>query len=300
MASSNPVPGIASFGVFTGRSVRVSVRKLIALPTSSGWMFATLTVLLLIGAINFQNNLGFLLAFGLITVGFLSLLRSGFNLSDIKLQLDHIEPLEAESKGQTITLHIQAEGIREGLMIRPRWPAAETQWIKRLNTDQRLDILIPSFPRGTHALPDIEFGSVYPFGWVMLRGKWNTQQKLTVYPRPLEPKSKLSSRAKGIQTELAVREYRAGDKPSQIAWKKSKSVNHLVTRIQDRKSHQEHVSDTQYHDLPKETVLSHMAWEVLDHFANDRSWSFELGGVIIERDSSKAHRDRCLKALADA
>lgn len=300
MATSNTIPGLKTFGVVTGPSVQVSVRRLIALPTKSGWMFAALVALLLIGAINFQNNLGFLMAFGLITLGFLSLLRSGINLSNIQLQIDPPQPIQANSDNARLAVTVRSHQPLEGLLFRPKWPSAKTKTIVRCDRVSHVSLPVPPLLRGIHKLPDIEFGSMYPLGWVILRGRWRPLMELTVYPIPVEPRTEMIHRQRGNQSDLMVREYQRGDRPAQIAWKKSKSVHHLVTVTPDSIDQHAHVSDASYRRVSKEMMLSYLTWEILEHFKNKQPWSFEFQGTLLDSASSTIHRDQCLRMLADA
>jgi len=240
------------------------------------------------------------MAFGLITLGFLSLLRSGVNLSNIQLQVDPPQPIQANSSDAVITITVRTQKLCEGLLVRPKWKASKTQTLVRLDRMNHVSFPVPPFPRGIHKLPDIEFGSMYPFGWVILRGRWQPLMELIVYPIPVEPRDQVSRHLNGNQSEIMVREYQQGDKPSQIAWKKTKSVHHLVTVTSESVDQHAHVSEANYRGVSKEMMLSHLAWEVLDHFKNNRAWSFEFQGITVDSASSMAHRDRCLRMLANA
>ena len=74
------------FGRLDGAVVETNARKAIALPTASGFLSFSVVLLLILGAVNFQSNLGFLMAFSLLILGFVALLFVGQNFHGIRLR----------------------------------------------------------------------------------------------------------------------------------------------------------------------------------------------------------------------
>jgi len=60
--------------------VRLDLRRIFILPTRSGIIFGLILMAMLIGSINYNNSLGFLLTFTLVGLGLVSILHTFRNL----------------------------------------------------------------------------------------------------------------------------------------------------------------------------------------------------------------------------
>ena len=68
------------------QEIQLGQRQLFIFSTRSGWMFALVLMLLLIGATNYQNSMVFFLSFFLMALGLLSIFFTYANVSGLKLR----------------------------------------------------------------------------------------------------------------------------------------------------------------------------------------------------------------------
>ncbi|MCJ7773902.1 MAG: hypothetical protein MUP22_12315, partial [Desulfobacterales bacterium] len=71
-------------------------RRIYILPTAQGFLFIIILTGMLIGSINYSNNLGFLLTFLLGSMTFISMLYAIRNLTGIRILTSGAEPVFAE------------------------------------------------------------------------------------------------------------------------------------------------------------------------------------------------------------
>ena len=73
-------------GPFTG-PVNLTQRRIFILPTRQGVLFAIVLLIMLIGSINYNNSLGYLLTFLLASLAVVSILHTYRNLLSLKISV---------------------------------------------------------------------------------------------------------------------------------------------------------------------------------------------------------------------
>jgi uncharacterized protein (DUF58 family) len=114
-------------------SLLLTQRNVYILPTRGGWLWALLVLMLLVGAINYQLNLGYLLCFVLAGVALVSMHSCHATLRGLRLQLAAPEPVHA-GQNADLVVSLTAErggrgarfgiGIRLDLQVAPAQPSA--------------------------------------------------------------------------------------------------------------------------------------------------------------------------------
>ena len=105
-----------NYALLEGDSARTSARHAIALPTVSGFFYFSLIGLLLLGAVNFQSNIGFLLAFALLTIGFVGLVFVGVNFHGVNLATDGDIYCES-GKDPVVRIQLQSKSEHQQIQI---------------------------------------------------------------------------------------------------------------------------------------------------------------------------------------
>jgi len=101
----------------SGRAV-VTPRRIYILPTGYGILFAILLLLMLLGSINYANNLGFLLTFLLVGLGLVTMLHTWRNLVGLALNSGRATPVFAgEDAYFEIQLINQRRWSRPGIQL---------------------------------------------------------------------------------------------------------------------------------------------------------------------------------------
>ena len=225
-------------------------RNLYLWPTRAGWMLGLTLLLLLVGSINYQLNLGYGLTFLLAGSIAASVHVGHANLRGLRLQVS----IDGEAwAGRLIPARVWLEAPGR----HPRW-AVSVQWLQpgaaAAGTDVaagdrtaiELPLVLPT--RGRHALPLLRVESLYPLGVVRFWSVWRPAGSVTVYPAPEPdapalPTASLSTpaplqpvalpirhTATGDATPQAVRPYRTGDAATRVLGKKAARTGELVSR----------------------------------------------------------------------
>jgi uncharacterized protein (DUF58 family) len=283
-------------------------RRIFILPTKQGYLFALVLVVLLLASINYALSLGFLLTFLLAAMVGVAMLHTWRNLAHLKLRPGRCDPVFA---GDTAHFRVVLESpSREryavGLRRRDEFPvfadvsAAEP-------TIAGIAVLAPR--RGRLACGRIEIFTRYPVGLFHAWSYFDFGLAAIVYPRPdltagLPPQNSLSGEDEGIPVPgdedfNALRGYRPGDPPRQIAWKALARGDDLLTKEFQATASAELWLDWMDARAPDpESRLSVLAHWVIETERLGQSYGLRLPGTSIPPGRGDAHRARCLEALA--
>lgn len=302
-------------------TLTLTQRNVYILPTRAGWMLAVTLLVLLVGSINYQLNLGYLLTFLLAGSAMVGMHLCHGNLRGLSLHLSAPDPVHAR---QAATLNIRLDsrrkrpryGIGIGVITEDLPGDAHLAWIDvPPNGSTVVQVAWAPPVRGLHALPPLTALTLFPLGTFRVWTVWRPAAQLLVYPAPEahppplppgEPLAGGSGMAKVQSTGEfdGVRSYRRGDPQKSIVWKKAAQSfaagrDDLVSR--DGLSSQRHqlwldIAQTGAPD--HEARLSRLtAWVlVADRLGLD--YGLRLPGREIAPDQGPNHRARCLEALA--
>lgn len=224
-------------------------RNVYILPTAPGWLCALLLLVLLLGSINYQLNLGYLLTFMLASAAAASMHSAHAALRGLQWRLLPPQPLHAEGVAQLqIELRRPDTRARHGIGLcamlpeAPHHSAAGWIWLDLpaapATGTLRLSLPLQTLQPGRHALPALQIATRYPFGLFRAWSIWRPAAQISVWPAPEfdpppvpgVPRDADTSTAPGTTLPQAgiepdgVRAYRRGDSPTQIAWRKSASA----------------------------------------------------------------------------
>lgn len=294
-------------------------RNIYILPTRSGWMLAFTLLVLLVGSINFQLNLGYLLTFLLAGSAAASIPLCHGTLRGLGL---HLQPPEPQFLGHAAVLELQLSANRR----RPRRAVAlavhgSGQWaVADVPGGGSTSVRVAFSPqrRGLQPIPMLTAQTLYPLGVFRVWALWRPAAQVLIYPRPEEPPPPLppgeprssgtgaSTSARGAGEFEGVRAYQRGDPMRLVVWKKAARA--LATdsdELVSRDSHQD-----QRHDLwldaaatglsDPEARLSRLASWVLQADRLGLDYGLRLPGLRIPPAGGSAQRLRCLEALARA
>lgn len=274
-------------------------------------MFALLVTGILAGAVNYANNLGFLLGFLLGGVGGVSLFRGYGNLTALTLAAVRAEPVFAGEEA-VFELFTRSNGsgaaaVRFALGRQPA-PTAPTDLSPRGAATIR--IRIPAPRRGLLDPGGVMIFSEHPLG--LFRFSCRLQPELTclVYPRPAAEEImpvKHSTGRKGEENNRGAEEdnfqglrpYRPGDPLQHISWKASARGQGLFT-----KEFAGTGGATAWLDWDTvagsdpERKLALLCYAVLQAHRGRLEYGLRLPGRVIEPDSGERHQKNCLEALA--
>ena len=293
-------------------------RTVYILPTRAGWLLGVTLLILLLGSINYQLNLGYVLTFLLAGSALVGMHVAHATLRGLALQL---HPPPAVFAGTTVhaTVQVGNPGRRTryavGLGV---WHSEDWAWADiPAHGSSMLPLNWPAPARGLHSLPPLTVQTCFPLGTFRVWTVWRTAARVLVYPAP-EPRAPdlpaaptPGLRAAGSQRQTAdasmedwdgVRPYRPGDPLKTVLWTKAAQRDTLVSREATGSACGEVWLDLAHTGLlagaDTEARLGRLCAWVLAAHQQDLRFGMRLGAKTIVPQQGLAHRNHCLRALA--
>jgi len=285
--------------------IRLHRRRIYVMPTRFGLYAGGLLLVMLLGALNFNNNAALLLTFALCGVLALSPLRAVQALERVVLERAEAEPVHV-GDAATLRLHWRSEIPRRRVALEVGGQAARVRF--DLVTVADSDLSLPAERRGWEPLPWFTLSSDTPFGlfraWSVLRP---LQARLT-WPRAESPAASLPDRGSDVDRRArsaegedwqGLRDYRPGDPPRRVAWKASARTERLLVREPALPA--DGPLEFRWEDtspLTFEQRVSRLTRWIVDAAAAGRRYRLQLPTLALGPDSGIEFRNRCLRALA--
>ncbi len=289
--------------------IRLRHRRLYVLPTRYGLLFFGILLAILIGAINHNNNLAFILAFLLGGISFVSIFHTFRNLSGITLISARAKPVFA---GQPASFEISIKNPGT-----TRWSLSFAfsripQTTIDLDSKSQQDITVSHATemRGMLKPTKLIISTIYPLGLFRCWSSLNLNIHCLVYPIPM-PGSTVTNRGfdtndnsgesggPGVEDFAGLKNYSPGDPLQHISWKSFSRGQGLQTKIfegQTGRSLYFDLASLPGHDLEwKLSRLCHMVLKAESHRLN---YGLRLGNQRIEPNHGGTHKQRCLRILA--
>jgi len=293
------------------QKITINRRQLYILPTRQGMTYFIVLILILLGAINYENSLGFMLAFLLGALGFLGMVYTHQNINRLTIKIARAEPVFA---GQTILFPIQicaenANSYPNLKLLSNSGHTCSAHIIDSNETSCKLPLDAPC--RGYISVGKIKFFSEFPLGLFHAWSWLKLDSKCLVYPSPDTHHYPLhfdqhsgqgtgSTNQQGVDDFAGIRQYQDGDLPNHMAWKAIAKTNKLQTKLFTNDSARKIWIDWKHTDetLDLEFRLSILCRMVLDASDKNIVYGLNIPGVIISPSAGLQHKQNCLKALA--
>ena len=290
--------------------VLLTHRRVFILPNRRGFGLAALLAIQFLAAINYGNNLAFILTFLLAGIAMQSTLYAFRNLAGLSLRRGKAPPVFAGEPAR-FELHLDNPSRihRLGLNARLAGAPATARFDVAPQSTATLALHADAGKRGWLALPTVTFDTSFPLGLFRAWSPVNLRQRALVYPRPapagVEPPviPDLGAGARPSHGEeedfYGFAGYRPGDPPKRIHWKGVAKGQGVHVKQYAGGETAELVLDWRYTPgADIEARLSRLCRWVLDAEAAGTPYSLRLPGAAIETGLGEAHRARCLEALA--
>ncbi len=302
-------------------------RRVYILPTTPGLVFGGIVLLLLIGSINYELQLGYGLTFLVASMAIVGMHTTHSNLAQIVLRGVRVESIFA---GDVAVFEVTATNPttldrfalrfafidpaipQRTFTFRRRYPRPSLTVSTELPArgDRSIGVPIVAPCRGRLPAPRIVIETRYPFGL------WRAWAYLTpaltaiVFPAPEvdAPPPPLIGAGGGEGVGLAasgdefagVRPYSPGDPQKMIAWRLAARSEELSVKQFEAQGGGDLLLD--FDSLPRhldvEQRLSRLTRWVLDADAAHARYALKLPGTLVFPGSDAQHRERCLTALA--
>jgi len=276
-------------------------------PTRFGFFFGALLLVMLLGSLNYQNNLALLLCFLLAALILMAPIYTVRNLVDLTISRIEAPPVYA---GEKASFHLTL--VNPSANMRPVvWAALDGEPESSDVPGQgrtEISVSCATQERGWLAMQRTRLFTHYPFGlcyaWVWLV----PNVRCLIYPRPETDGPDLPRGSKdgtgqpeqsGDEEWAGLRDYQAGDPARSIAWKVAARSDQLVTKTFT--AHQSQEIDLDYDQLiglDKEQRIARLTHWVLEADQQGLHFALSLPNQSVGPAHGPAHRHNCLTALA--
>lgn len=305
-------PWKALFQARTGRVagsawIELQPRQIFILPTQAGLGFAGLLLVMLLGAINYNNNLIFGLTFLLSGLGLVAMLHTYRNLTHLQLRAGQGRPgFVGERLGFQVWLRPGDGRPRHAMTLKAENTSAIT--LVSGNGDA-VWLHLETRQRGPLPLGVVTVSSSYPLGLFRTWSRVAFEHSELAYPTPAPPgpppptlaegKHQTGTQHTGPEDFRGLRSYRPGDSLRHIHWKALAREQGLLTK--EFGSNQARSCWLDFASTPEQDIearLQRLCRWVLEAERAQLNYGLRLPDLAISPARGNAHRDRCLAALA--
>lgn len=272
-------------------------------------MFALLLFAMLLGSINYNNNLGYILTFLLASLAIVSIFMTYRNMLYLRIG-PALSSRVFAGKYSTIPVQIDNQNFSARYAIECRLPKTEPVVCDiPANAQSTIHLVINIGQRGSRPLPRFIVATTFPLGLFRAWSHVELQQSVLVYPKPGNDKvlPQLSEgkkegekhRGAGEDDFEGLRNYQIGDSFYRVHWKSVARHHVLQTKQYAGNASSElwiNWDDSRYTDI--EQRISQLTQWVLLAENSGIPYGFRMPGVEYGLSSGLSHRDSCLKALA--
>ena len=287
-------------------------RRIFILPTRTGLLYGVALIIMLLGAINYNLDLGHALVFLLAGLGIVAMLHTFRNLLGLRLWPGRTESVFV---GETahFTLHLD----------NPR-PYSRRVLSLTIGKNESVSLNIPANEQNTVAVPCVTLrrgrldpgrvilSSIYPLGLFRAWSYPHPPLSCLVYPRPIEtplPAMSWLQQSSGTQGHdgqedfSGLRPWRQNESPRRIAWKavaRDMDNRPLLAKRFDGGTAEDLWLDWNLTPPSDDTEkrLSLLAGWVIAAEREQWRYGLRLPGQALAPAFGPAHRNACLEALA--
>lgn len=285
-------------------------RRVYILPTRGGLGFGMTLLLMLVGSINYNLSLGFILTFLLAGTGTVSMLHTWRNLAHVSLRPGKSPPVFAGDLARfRIGVRNPGRVPRTSLAIQLKGCNA-VYFDVAADADDLVETAMPATKRGLMSPGRFRIFTTYPLGLFYAWANVDLELSCLVYPKPesgnvpLPPAQAASGEGSasgaGEDDFAGLRTYHPGDSPRRIAWKAAaRSDAFLTKQFSGSAAAQLWLDFDDIADaLGLEAKLARLARWVIESEAAGLRFGLRMPQLELEPAAGIAHRDRCLQALA--
>jgi len=284
--------------------------RIYILPTRAGLLFGATALVMLLGCMNYNLGLGYVLTFLMSGLAVVSILHTFRNLVRLRLTLGRPEPVFA-GDAALFPVHLCDSGtvVRRSIGL-----AAADQRPSFLDIEigqtASLRISIPAQQRGRLHLGRLRVFTTFPLGLFRAWSNLEPDTHCLIYPRP-EPgyvplPAPTVGDSNGLETGrgqddfAGLRPYQHGDSLRHVAWKAAARGELLMTKQFSGLAAGELWLDwdAMPRELGVEPRLSRLTRWVLEAARAGHAYGLRLPSTVIAPASGPAHEQRCLTALA--
>lgn len=315
---------LAGFGSRIGRRARAWARRrqgiddptttlhggrIYILPTRAGIIFALILFTMLLGAMNYNNNLGFALTFLLAGLGIVSMHHCHHNLAGLSLRSLGARPVFA---GEPLKFSFVLDNAsnQPRWQLRLGWDGADPRVAEiEAGGRQTLQLSLPTSGRGRVSAPRVQLSTLYPLGLLRAWAWINLDLSGLAYPAPAAVATGVDigeagqndhgRSPSGDDDYSGMRAWRTGDPPRRIAWKAlARTGQKLVSEYEGGNPAPLWIDWDTESVADAEQRIARLARRVLDADVSGRVYGLRLPGLEIPPNRGAVQLHACLEQLA--
>jgi uncharacterized protein (DUF58 family) len=289
-------------------TVTLTQRRIFILPTRQGLAMAMLLVLMLLGDINYNLSLGYVLTFLLAMMAVMSMLHAFRNLAHLEVRAGRADAVFC-GEAARFMLHFRNPGAlaRYQLVLRHE-NGSTVAFDAPARQDIEVAFPLPATRRGWLQPGRLTLYTEFPLGLFHAWSYLHFDMRCLIYPKPVDeatlppgdaPDGTGRRSVAGDDDFAGLRVYTAGDALPRIAWKAYARERGLQVKQFAMQIGEELWLDFAAAPEPDtEGKLAHMTRWVLDAEAQGLRYGLKLPDGELPSGDGQPHRDECLRRLA--
>ena len=279
-------------------TITLTQRRIFILPTRQGVILTCVLILMLLGDINYNLSLGYILTFLLAMMAILSMLHTFRNLAYLEIRAGRAKPVY-RGESARFPLYFHSNLARYQLVLK-----SETGICFDVEKQQTAEVFfpLPAIKRGWLELGKVTIYTEYPLGLFRAWSYLHFDTRCLVYPKPLSGTVLLKSADETRSTDedfAGLRTYVPGDAESRVAWKAyARGQGLLVKQFANQTTGELWLDIKDAPDAGLEEKLSRMTGWVLEAESRGFLYGLRLDDREINPGSGTAHLESCLSRLA--
>ncbi|MDH5583653.1 MAG: DUF58 domain-containing protein [Gammaproteobacteria bacterium] len=290
-------------------TTRLRPGRVYILPTGVGFIFGLMTFAMLLGSMNYNNNLSFVLTFLLIGIGFVAMHQCQRNLVGLELTFAGTDPVFAgQSMRFRIAITNQSRNARFGIRIYHDKTESDVHDLQP-GESRIFTLPIVTSRRGWMRLDRFGIRTLFPFelfrSWAWLHMDLGG----LVYPAPSDnapepPPTRVAHGhrqhdARGEEDFAGLKRYSEGDSPRHVAWKAyARSGQMLSKQFAGADTSSQWFDFEGIAALDVEERLSILTRWIIDADRTLEDYGLRLPATEFPPAHGDAQRRQCLEALA--
>ena len=295
----------------THHSTTLVRQRIYILPTRHGIGFLIILIFILVGSVNYENSLGYLLTFLLTGIGFLGMIHTHQNLNHLSLSSMASKPVFA-GQNAIFPLRLSSDNGKDhfNILFQSQLSKEAGASISSEQSESVIEIPRISKKRGFLKLGRVKVFTEFPLGLFHAWSWIELDAQCLIYPAPETHPPAFNfaaGKTNGRTTELSgnddfagIRDYQQGDSSSLLAWKAIARSGKLQSKLFYGESGNE--IWLRWSDLPanmdSEQRLSILCRWILECDNKGISYGLDIPEKKISPASGLQHQNNALKALA--
>lgn len=289
-------------------TITLTQRRIFILPTRQGLGFAGVLLLMLLGDINYNLSLGYVLTFLLATTAVITMLHTFRNMAQLEVRAGRAEAVFAGDMAQ-FTFHFHNNGSLPRYQLNLHDDDGHSvSFDVMAQHHAEVKLAIPALHRGWLSSGRLTLHTEFPLGLFHAWSYLQFDTRCLLYPHPAPATALPASSAQsgtgsfntvGDEDFAGLRNYVAGDTLPRIAWKALAREHGLQVKQFTVLQGQELWLDwALLPALATERRLELLTRWVLDADAQGLHYGLRLPNIELPPSHSTSHRAECLRALA--